>query len=114
MSFIDHLEALRWHVIRAAISVVVFATIAFFSKNFLFHTLILGPSRADFWTYRMFSKMGALFGSAAITTRGLGTADMGRIVELIDEALTHHANDTRLGHVRRQVNAWLQDYPLFA
>ncbi|WP_239692027.1 twin-arginine translocase subunit TatC [Hymenobacter coccineus] len=63
MSFIDHLEALRWHVIRAAISVVVFATIAFFSKNFLFHTLILGPSRADFWTYQMFCKLGKVFGS---------------------------------------------------
>ena len=46
MSFIDHLEALRWHIIRAAISIVVFASIAFFSKEFLFHDLILGPSRA--------------------------------------------------------------------
>ena len=37
MSFIDHLEALRWHIIRAAISVIVFATGAFFAKDFLFH-----------------------------------------------------------------------------
>ncbi|MGY3088620.1 sec-independent protein translocase protein TatC [Hymenobacter sp. UYAg731] len=59
MSFIDHLEALRWHIIRAAISVVVFATGAFFAKDFLFHDLILGPSRPDFWTYRMFCKFGA-------------------------------------------------------
>ncbi|WP_317198163.1 twin-arginine translocase subunit TatC [Hymenobacter terricola] len=58
MSFIDHLEALRWHIIRAAISVVVFATGAFFAKDFLFHDLILGPSRPDFWTYRMFCKFG--------------------------------------------------------
>ncbi|WP_316932337.1 twin-arginine translocase subunit TatC [Hymenobacter terrenus] len=60
MSFIDHLEALRWHIIRAAISVVVFATGAFFAKDFLFHDLILGPSRPDFWTYRMFCKFGQL------------------------------------------------------
>ncbi|WP_317048740.1 twin-arginine translocase subunit TatC [Hymenobacter sediminis] len=58
MSFIDHLEALRWHIIRAAIAVVVFALVAFFSKDFLFHDLILGPSRADFWTYRMFCRAG--------------------------------------------------------
>ena len=58
MSFIDHLEALRWHVIRAAISVVVFSTGAFFAKEFLFHDLILGPSREDFWTYRMLCKLG--------------------------------------------------------
>ncbi|WP_369407585.1 twin-arginine translocase subunit TatC [Hymenobacter arizonensis] len=64
MSFIDHLEALRWHVIRAAISVVVFATGAFFAKEFLFHDLILGPSRNDFWTYRAFCQLGKWMGSA--------------------------------------------------
>jgi sec-independent protein translocase protein TatC len=63
MSFIDHLEALRWHVIRAAISVVVFATGAFFAKDFLFHDLILGPSRNDFWTYRAFCRLGQMMGS---------------------------------------------------
>lgn len=63
MSFIDHLEALRWHIIRAAIAVVVFSLVAFFSKEFLFHTLILGPSRSDFWTYRMLCKLGTLVGS---------------------------------------------------
>ncbi|WP_369810995.1 twin-arginine translocase subunit TatC [Hymenobacter aranciens] len=60
MSFIDHLEALRWHIIRSAIAVVVFTTIAFFAKDFLFHDLILGPSRNDFWTYRMFCKLGQM------------------------------------------------------
>jgi sec-independent protein translocase protein TatC len=64
MSFIDHLEVLRWHIIRAAISVVVFATGAFFAKDFLFHDLILGPSRNDFWTYRMLCKLGQLVSSA--------------------------------------------------
>jgi len=61
MSFIDHLEALRWHIIRSAIAVVVFTTIAFLSKDFLFHDLILGPSRNDFWTYRMLCKLSKLF-----------------------------------------------------
>jgi len=63
MSFIDHLEALRWHIIRAAIAVVVFSLCAFFAKNFLFHDLILGPSRSDFWTYQTFCKIGHYFGS---------------------------------------------------
>jgi sec-independent protein translocase protein TatC len=63
MSFIDHLEALRWHIIRSAIAVIVFSLIAFFSKEFLFHDLILGPSRNDFWTYRMLCKLGNLVGS---------------------------------------------------
>jgi sec-independent protein translocase protein TatC len=63
MSFIDHLEALRWHIIRAAIAVVVFSLVAFFNKTFLFHDLILGPSRSDFWTYQTFCKIGNLFGA---------------------------------------------------
>jgi glycine hydroxymethyltransferase len=61
-----------------------------------------------------FVTSGIRIGSAAITTRGLGEADMARIVELIDDTLMHHDNDTRIGQVRQQVNTWLQDYPLFA
>ncbi|MDB5030750.1 twin-arginine translocase subunit TatC [Mucilaginibacter sp.] len=58
MSFFEHLEALRWHLIRAAISVVVFAIVAFFNFDFIFNTIIMGPFRGDFWTYRMLCKLG--------------------------------------------------------
>jgi len=60
-----------------------------------------------------FVTSGIRIGSAAVTTRGLVEADMTRIVELIDEALTHHADASRLAGVRHQVNEWLQAYPLF-
>ena len=60
-----------------------------------------------------FVTSGIRIGSAAVTTRGLVEADMVRIVELIDEALTHHADPSRLAGVRHQVNEWLQAYPLF-
>jgi sec-independent protein translocase protein TatC len=72
MSFIDHLEALRWHIIRAAIAVVAFATAAFFSKEFLFHDLILGPSRPDFWTYRMSCKAAAWLGAPGLCISKIG------------------------------------------
>jgi len=52
MSFLDHLEELRWHVIRAFIAISVFTVVAFVSKEFVFGRLILGPSRIDFWTYQ--------------------------------------------------------------
>ena len=61
-----------------------------------------------------FVTSGIRIGSAAITTRGLGETDMGRIVELIDEALMNHDNETRIQQVRSRVNEWLQGYPLFA
>ncbi len=60
-----------------------------------------------------FVTSGIRIGSAAVTTRGLVEADMTRIVELIDEALTHHADAGRLTAVRHQVNEWMQAYPLF-
>ncbi|WP_246010537.1 twin-arginine translocase subunit TatC [Hymenobacter perfusus] len=72
MSFIDHLEALRWHIIRAAIAVVVFATGAFFAKDFLFHDLILGPSRPDFWTYQLSCKAAALMNAPSLCIDKIG------------------------------------------
>jgi sec-independent protein translocase protein TatC len=72
MSFIDHLEALRWHIIRSAISIVVFATAAFFAKDFLFHDLILGPSRPDFWTYQAFCRLGQWVGAPEMCMDKIG------------------------------------------
>jgi sec-independent protein translocase protein TatC len=57
MSFLDHLEELRWHLIRSLAAVVILAMVAFFSKKLIFHDIILAPSRPDFWTYRLLCKM---------------------------------------------------------
>lgn len=66
MSFIDHLEELRWHIIRALGAIVVFAIAAFLAKDLVFHEIILGPSRSDFWTYRMLCQWGSYVGSDAL------------------------------------------------
>lgn len=58
MSFLDHLEELRWHLIRSIASILVFAILAFLSKGLIWETIILGPSRPDFWTYRMICQLG--------------------------------------------------------
>ena len=58
MSFIDHLEELRWHIIRSLGAIMVFAVAAFLMKDFIFHNIILAPSRTDFWTYRMLCNSG--------------------------------------------------------
>ncbi len=57
MSFLDHLEALRWHIIRALIAAVALMILAFFSKKILFHDIILAPSRPDFWTYETLCRL---------------------------------------------------------
>ena len=58
MSFLDHLEELRWHIIRSLLAIVFFSLIAFFSKSIVFGIIILGPSKSDFWTYLLFCDIG--------------------------------------------------------
>jgi sec-independent protein translocase protein TatC len=53
MSFLDHLEELRWHLIRSIIGVIVMTIVAFLAKDFIFHTLIFGPTREEFATYML-------------------------------------------------------------
>ena len=66
MSFLEHLEELRWHIIRSFIAVFVFAIIAFIFKNVIFNTIILKPRTPDFWTNRMLFKLGDLVHSDAL------------------------------------------------
>ena len=60
MSFFDHLEILRWHIIRSVIAITVFAGLSFTFYDFVFNEIIMGPKNLDFWTYRMMCKVGAL------------------------------------------------------
>jgi len=63
MSFLEHLEVLRWHLVRSAIVILLFTIIAFIFKGFIFDTLILAQKSSDFWTYRMFCKFSHLIGN---------------------------------------------------
>jgi sec-independent protein translocase protein TatC len=58
MSFFDHLEELRKHLIRSAIAVVVLALLAFGMKELVFDGIILAPKNTDFLTYRFFCQLG--------------------------------------------------------
>jgi sec-independent protein translocase protein TatC len=53
MSFLDHLEQLRWHLLRSVAAVLIFTVAAFLAKSIVFGQVILGPSRVEFFTYRM-------------------------------------------------------------
>ena len=53
MSFLDHLEELRWHIIRAAASIFVFAIVAFLAKDFVFNQIVFAPKFPEFITYRV-------------------------------------------------------------
>jgi len=57
MSFFDHLETLRWHLIRSAVAVLVFSGVAFWQYNFIFNQVIMGPFLPNFWTYRILCQL---------------------------------------------------------
>lgn len=53
MSFLDHLEALRWHLVRSALVVMSLSVLAFIRKDILFDKVIFGLKNPDFPTYRV-------------------------------------------------------------
>jgi sec-independent protein translocase protein TatC len=57
MSFLDHLEELRWHILRALTAVLLFAVAAFVFKGIVFDEIILAPTRPDFFTNKTLCRL---------------------------------------------------------
>ena len=62
MSFVDHLEALRWHIVRSAIAVVVVGIAIFIKMDWIFEKVIRGPIRNDFVSYVGLCNLGRRLG----------------------------------------------------
>lgn len=62
MSFLDHLEELRWHLIRSTIAIVLVGTAAFIFKDFIFDVILFGPKKSTFPTYKLLCKAAQLIG----------------------------------------------------
>ena len=62
MSFLDHLEDLRWHLIRATIAILIAGTGAFIFSDFIFDTIIFGPKRMSLPTYKWLCNMSQYIG----------------------------------------------------
>ncbi len=60
MSFLSHLEELRWHLVRSVIAIVVFAGVAFSFPRILFDVIIMGPSQESFISYKLLCKLGMM------------------------------------------------------
>ncbi|MCL4128385.1 UNVERIFIED_CONTAM: hypothetical protein GTU68_044664 [Idotea baltica] len=70
MSFFEHLEELRWHIIRSIISILVITILVFVLKGFIFDYLIFGPKSPDFITYRFFCGVSNYFGLGNLLCMG--------------------------------------------
>ena len=66
MSFLQHLEEFRWHLVRSAAVVAIFAITAFCLNDFIFDTVIFGPLRQDFISYKALCKLGYSIGAGDV------------------------------------------------
>lgn len=58
MTFWDHLDELRWHIMRSLIAVVLLAIVAFINREVIFDYIILAPSSSEFITNRALCQVG--------------------------------------------------------
>lgn len=66
MSFFDHLEELRWHIIRSVASIFIFTIAAWIFRNEIFGIIIMGPTRVDFLTNQALCRVAELTGMTSL------------------------------------------------
>jgi sec-independent protein translocase protein TatC len=62
MSFIDHLEELRWHIIRCVIAIIVGAIVIFIFINDVVDKILFAPAKPDFVSAQWFCNIGKKLG----------------------------------------------------
>jgi len=62
MSFIEHLEELRWHVVRSCFVWILSAIAIFIKIDWVFDKIIFAPAQSGFITYDLFCKLGHKLG----------------------------------------------------
>jgi len=60
MAFTDHIEELRWHLIRAIAVIIISSIYVFFNIEWIFTNVILGPAQSDFLSYKFLCQLGKL------------------------------------------------------
>lgn len=63
MTFLDHLEELRWHVIRAALAIVILMIGAFVFIEWIFDNIVFAPAQVDFIFFKWMCQLGHAVGA---------------------------------------------------
>jgi sec-independent protein translocase protein TatC len=58
MSFFDHIEDLRWHLVRSIVAFGIFAIIVFIYRDWIFDNIVTAPTKPGFISYRLLCKLG--------------------------------------------------------
>lgn len=87
MTFWEHLEELRWHLLRSVIILLLLAVGAFIMRDFIFNQVILAPKESDFLTYRLLCRLGEWLGVKALC---IGTVPLEIInIRMSGQFITH-------------------------
>ena len=103
MTFLDHLEELRWHLIRALLGLTVLTFVAFSFGQWIFTHIIFAPAKVDFWTYRMFCQLGNLMGTPFLCIKKLDFILQSRL--LTGQFMMHITASFVIGLIIRLVQA---------
>ena len=63
MAFLDHLEELRWHLVRSIVAIMICMVVSFFFTKWIFTNIIFAPANVDFITFKWLCKLGELTGA---------------------------------------------------
>ena len=75
--------------------------------------ITINKNKVPFDTKSAFVTSGMRVGTAAITTRGLKDTDMEKTVDLIDAVLMNKDNASKISDVKKKVNSWMEEFPLY-
>jgi glycine hydroxymethyltransferase len=75
--------------------------------------ITINKNAVPFETRSPFVTSGIRIGTPAITTRGMKAEHMDKVAELIDRVLVNPENETNIAAVKSEVNAWMNDFPLY-
>jgi sec-independent protein translocase protein TatC len=76
LTFIDHLEALRFSLMRVAVVFIVGTAVVFLNGGVLYEVVVLGPRNPDFLTNRLFCQLGSLMEIPALCINQLQWSDV--------------------------------------
>jgi sec-independent protein translocase protein TatC len=88
MSFLQHLEALRWHLVRSAAVIVIFAIAIFCLPGIFIDTVFLGPIKQDFISYRALCILGHKIGAGDVMCMTVKQVKL-QTLGIADQFFTH-------------------------
>jgi sec-independent protein translocase protein TatC len=80
MSFLEHLEVLRWHIIRAVIALILCTLVAFSYGTWIFDNIIFAPADNKFITYRVMCRLGEMLNTPFLCVKSLNFDLQSRIL----------------------------------